>query len=253
MNKGLLSFLLLLIALIIGAMYYSNTIQTPLITSLNYLKTNYHDGVKYTQESIEKYFFQAEKIAKLNTKLQDYEKNHLIMQQLASEISDLLKENNSSLNNNPKVELVRTISYEKFSNFNRVWVNIKDYNGSKIYGLTYKEVVAGIVVEKNNRPLAILNKDKKCTYAVHVGPKHAPGIAEGTNNKNIVIKYIPAWFEINDGDEVVTSGLDNIFFKGLKVGKVLSSSKAQGYQTAIIEPYYHPNDPNYFHMIKMQR
>lgn len=253
MNKELFGFLLLLIALIIGAIYYTNAIQEPFITSLNYLKTNYHDGVEYTQDNINKYFFQADEITKLNDQLEDYEKKHLLMQQLASEINDLYKENNSTLKINPEVELVRTISYEKFSNFNRVWVDIKDYNASKIYGLTYKEIVAGIVVEKNNRPLAILNKDDKCTYAVHVGLKHAPGIAEGTNGENIVVKYIPAWFEINDGDEVVTSGLDNIFFKGLKVGKVISSSKAQGYQTAIVEPYYHPNDPNYFHMIKRER
>ena len=250
MNKELFSFLSIFIALIIGAMYYTNAIQTPFIKSLNYLKTNYHKSVKLAQDTIDKHFFQAEQITKLKDELQNYENNHLVMQQLASEINDLFSENKSKLKSDPRVELVRTISYEKFGNFNRLWIDIEEYNSSKIYGLTYKERVAGIVIPKNERPLALLNRDVKSTYAVHVGSKLAPGIAEGTNGENIIVKYIPAWFNIQKGDEVVTSGLDEIFFKGLKVGKVISSSKAHGYQTAEIEPYYIVNDPSYFHIIK---
>ncbi|MEO1938539.1 MAG: rod shape-determining protein MreC, partial [Sulfurimonas sp.] len=51
------------------------------------------------------------------------------------------------------------------------------------------------------------------------------------------------------GDEVTTSGLDNIFFPGLKVGKVISLSKSQGYQRAVVEQYYKANRPSYFHII----
>jgi len=220
---------------------------------LNYIKTSYNNGVEFTSHVINKHFFQANEITRLNEELQNYENNHLVMQQLASEIDDLFKENNSMLTTDPKVELVRTISYEKFGNLNRLWIDFKDYNTSKIYGLIYKETVAGIVVPKKNRPLAILNKDSKSTYAVSVGKKLAPGIAEGNNGKNILVKYIPSWFNIKEGDEVVTSGLDLIFFKGLKVGKVISTSKSQGYQTAVVAPYYNIYDHNYFHIIKKIR
>ena len=96
----------------------------------------------------------------------------------------------------------------------------------------------------------MLNKDIKSTYAVHIGSVEAPGIAQGNNSENIIIKYIPAWLEIHAGDEVTTSGLDEIFFKGLKVGKVISSTKTHGFQTAIVKPYYNSNDPRYFHMIR---
>ena len=172
------------------------------------------------------------------------------MQQLASELNDMYKENNSSLKINPKVELVRTISYEKFGNLNRLWMNIPDYNASKIYGLTYKELVAGIVISKNGKPLALLNSDIKSAYSVYVGENKAPGIAHGNNGKNIIINFIPAWFNIKKGDEVITSGLDNIFFKGLKVGKIISVTKSQGYQNATVEQYYKANEPSYFHMIR---
>ncbi len=250
MNKKLFSFLSILIALFVGALYYSNTIQAPLISIQNQIKINYHNSIQFIEDNFNQHFFQADTIVTLQEKLDKYENNHLVMQQLASEINDLYKENNSSLKTEPKVELIRTISYEQFGDLNRIWLEIPEYNSSKIYGLTYKEIVAGIVISKNKRALGLLNKDIESSYAVSIGSKHAPGIAHGNNSENLVVKFIPAWFELQVGDEVITSGLDNIFFKGLKVGRVISFTKAQGYQNAIIEPYYQANDPGYFHMIR---
>jgi len=250
MNKGLLSFLSIIVAIFIGAIYYSNTIQSPFISSLNYLKTGYLNSLEFTQNSISKHFFQSSQITQLQKELAQYKENHLVMQQLASEITELTKENNSQLKIDPKVELVRTISYQKFSNFNRVWMEIQDYNNTSIYGLTHQELVAGIVIPHNNRPLALLIRDPKSAYAVYVGKENAPGIARGDNSENIIVDFIPAWFSIKKDDEVITSGLDKIFFNGLKVGKVLSVTKANGFQTAIISPYYKSTNPNYFHMIK---
>ena len=250
MNKKFLSFFSILIALFVSAIYYSNTIQAPLISIQNQIKINYHSTIEYIENGFNKYFFQADQIAELQEKLDKYENNHLVMQQLASEINDLYRENNSSLKTNPQVELVRTISYEGFGDLNRVWMEIPDYNSSKIYGLTYKEIVAGIVISKNGRALGLLNKDIESSYAVSIGEEHAPGIAHGNNDENLVVKFIPAWFDIQEGDEVITSGLDNIFFKGLKVGRVISVKKSQGYQNAIIEQYYKASDLGYFHMIR---
>jgi len=250
MNKGLLSFFLIFIVLLVGALYYTNTIQSPFISALNNIKISYHNSTEFIQNSIDKHFFQAQHIEELKEKLQKYENNHIVMQQLASEVNDLFAENNSKLKIDPKVELVRAISYQKFADQNRVWLEIDDYNSSKVYGLTYKEYVAGIVVSQNGRALGLLNRDFKSSYAVYVGDEKAPGIAHGNSAENLIVKFIPAWFAIKKGDEVVTSGLDEMFFKGLKVGTVISVTKSQGYQNAVIEPYYKSNNPNYFHMIK---
>ena len=233
-----------------GALYYTKTIQSPLLSSLNSIKVTYHTITQSIQDSIDKHFFQAQEITDLKEKLQKYENNHLVMQQLASEIDDMYKENNTTLATNPKTELVRAISYEKFGNLNRIWLDVPDYNASKIYGLIYKEMVAGIVIPKDGKALALLNNDIKSTYAVYIGEGKAPGIAHGNNGKNLVVSFIPAWFNIKIGDEVITSGLDNIFFKGLKVGKVVSISKSQGYQNAVVEQYYKSNEPSYFHLIR---
>ncbi|OIP54500.1 MAG: rod shape-determining protein MreC [Helicobacteraceae bacterium CG2_30_36_10] len=253
MNKGLLSFLLVFIALFLGALYYSSTLQSPFISSLNKIKSTYHNTIEFIEEKINQHIFQAKHIEELNEKLNRYENNHLVMQQLASEINDLFQENNSSLKTNPKVELVRAISYAKFGDLNRIWLEIPDYNSSKIYGLIYKELVAGIVISEHKKPLALLNRDIQSSYAVYVGETKAPGIVHGNNAKNLLVKFIPAWYDIKVDDEVVTSGLDKIFFKDLKVGKVLSVKKSQGYQDATIEPYYEADDPNYFHIIRSVR
>jgi len=253
MNKKFLPYLFILLALFMGALYYTNTIQSPLLSSLNAIKVFYHDSVKSIGDSIDKHFFQAQKITELKSQLQKYQNNHLVMQQLASELKDLYQENNSTLSTNPKTELVRTISYEKFGNLNRIWLDIPDYNTSKIYGLIYKEMVAGIVVPKDSKPLGLLNSDIKSTYAVYIGKEKAPGIAHGNNDANLVVNFIPAWFKIEIGDEVTTSGLDHIFFKGLKVGRVIKLSKSQGYQNAIVKPYYQACEPSYFHIIRSLR
>ncbi|DAB28644.1 MAG: rod shape-determining protein MreC [Sulfurimonas sp. RIFOXYD12_FULL_33_39] len=249
MTKGLFSFFLIFITLLLGALYYTDIIQSPFISALNKVKSNYNASIEFVEKQLVKHFYQASHIEELEEKLQKYEDDHLVMQQLASEINDLLAQNNSTLKTDPNVQLVRAISYQNFGDQNRIWMDIDDYNSSRIYGLVYKELVAGIVVSQNDKALGLLNRDIKCSYAVYVGESRASGIAQGNNAKNLIIKFIPAWFIINIGDEVVTSGLDEIFFKGLKVGKVISVTKSQGYQSAVVEPYYRANDPNYYHMI----
>ena len=249
MNKKLFSFFSI-IALFVGAFHYSDTVQKPILYFINNIKSAYHSSTQQFRDSIDKYFYQAQKIQILKEKILLYENNHLIMQQLASNIEDLYKENNAILQNNPKIILVKSLSYEKFGNMNRLWLKIPEYNSSKIYGLVYNELVAGIVIEKNSMPLALLNKDAQSTYAVSLGKEHAPGIAHGKDGEFIIIKFIPTWFHLNIGDEVTTSGLDQIFFKGLKVGKVISFTSSQGYQSAIVKPYFNTTQLNYFHIIK---
>jgi rod shape-determining protein MreC len=249
MSKKYLS-IVLLIALFSGAIYYSKNLQAPLISFLNSIKTGYLHTLENIQNTIDEHFAQKNTIRQLNKKLQHYDENNLVMIQLASELKDLYKQNDSKLSIQPKVQLVRAVSYEEFGNFNRLWLDVKDYNSSKIYGLTYKNFVAGIVIAKANQPLALLNKDIKSTYSVYIGKDKAPGIVHGNNNQHLVVSFIPAWHKIEIGDEVITSGLDTIFFKGLKVGKVLSISQTQGYQSAVIEPYYKAKEPNYFYLIE---
>lgn len=65
MNKELLSFFSLFIALFVGALYYTNNIQGPLISALNYVKSNYHYSIEFIQDNIDKHTFQTEYIDSL--------------------------------------------------------------------------------------------------------------------------------------------------------------------------------------------
>lgn len=44
-----------------GALYYGDTIQAPIIASLNYLKSNYHNSIEFIENEINKHTFQAQK------------------------------------------------------------------------------------------------------------------------------------------------------------------------------------------------
>jgi len=253
MNKGTFGLFFLFAALLSGALYYGKFIQSPFLFVTNNIKSGYHTAVESVVNTFHEHFNQQERIKRLRAELTKYEKNHLVMHQFATELNDLFQENNSSFKLSPNVTLVRALSYAKFGDTNKLWLQMHDFNRSKVYGLVYKERAAGIVVNKDDKPLALLNDDYKCTYAVYVGKEMAPGIVHGQNEKQLIVNFIPTWIPISVGDEVVTSGMDNLFFKGLKVGKVLSVHTSQGYQSAIIEPYYQSNEPSYFHVITKVR
>lgn len=253
MSKKRSGVFLLLIAVLIAASYYSQTVQAPIQSTLNHFKTFYLGTLQSISETVEEHFHQRQLIIAQRKELEQYKKNHLISHQIATELSDLLHELNTSIKINPDVELVRTVSYAKMGDTNKLWLQMNDFNRSRVYGLIYREQSAGIVIEKNGQPLALLNSDPKCSYAVFVGKQMAPGIIHGQNSNIMTVKFIPTWIKINPGDEVITSGLDTLFFKGIKVGKVLDVSKSQGYQQATVEPYRSGKNPSYFHLVTKVR
>jgi len=249
MNRELVGFLFLAFAIVIGVLKFTNWIQDPFIGALNGVKKFYHESVEGINSSIDEHFSQQETIIRLRTENQKYKENNLLAQEFAVELNEMFKEHNSDLKISPKVQLVKTLSYAKFGDINRVWIDMKDYNTSKVYGLVSEGVSAGIVTFKHNQPIALLNSDYKCSYTVYIGKKRAPGIVHGKNSKEMLVEFIPNWIKLEVGDEVFTSGLDNLFFSGLRVGKVLEISQSQGFQNARIEPYFDVTQPNYFHVI----
>ncbi len=250
MNKEVLGIFLLFVVLFGIALTYSTGLQRPILSLTNGIKTTYKESVSSVAQSYNEHFNQQDNIIALEKKLKLYEESHLLLHQVATELNALFVENNSSFKVKPQVELVRTISYVKFGDINKVWIDTEAFDPTKVYGLVHKENVAGIVIMKSGRPMALLNGALKSSYAVYVGPNSAPGIVHGLNTEELIVEFIPTWIKVKVGDEVVTSGLDNLFFPGLKVGKVVSLEQSQGYQNAIIKPYYNASHPDYFHLIK---
>ncbi|MDA3946896.1 MAG: rod shape-determining protein MreC [Helicobacteraceae bacterium] len=253
MNKEVLRIFFLFVALFGAALLFSTGIQRPILSLTNSIKSSYHNTTAAIGKHYDEHFAQRDSIIELREKLALYEESHLLLHQVATELNALFVENNSSFKVNPDVTLVRTISYVKFGDINKVWIDTPAFNASKVYGLVHKENVAGIVIMKEGRAMALLNGASNSSYAVYVGEDNAPGIVHGLNTKELLVEFIPTWINIKVGDEVFTSGLDNLFFPGLKVGKVISIEQSQGYQNAVIKPYYNASNPDYFHLIKKIR
>ncbi len=253
MNKQSLTVAALLTLLVGGALYFTNFLQSPIIWLTHSIKSSYLNSVEHIQHAIDEHFYQQATIIDLRDKNRYYEKELLNLHQVADEYQKLLLEYNSTFKTMPDTALVRTLSYVRFGDPHRVWIEMENFDPKKVYGLLYRGYAAGIVVSKNNHPLALLNGDVKSSYAVNIGASMAPGIVRGNNGRQLIVEFIPTWIPIAVGDEVQTSGLDRIFMSGLKVGKVVSFTKASGYQSAVIEPYFYGKNPAYFHVITQVR
>jgi len=253
MNKQALTLTVLLAVLVGGVLYFTNFLQSPILRLTLAIKSSYLDSVETVQHAVDEHFNQQKTIIDLRQKNRFYEQELLNLHQVADEYQKLLQEHNSSFRITPDTSLVRTLSYVRFGDPHRVWIEMEKFDPKRVYGLLYRGYAAGIVVSKNKRPIALLNGDVKSSYAVNIGDTMAPGIVRGNNSRRLIVEFIPTWIPIKVGDEVLTSGLDRIFMAGLKVGKVISITRASGYQSAVIEPYFYGKNPAYFHVITKVR
>jgi rod shape-determining protein MreC len=214
----------------------------------NGIKDAYRDLIYLTSKKIDIIINNNSYIDSLFKLTEDNQRLNLLSISSINYINSLLQFNKIQIVH-PKIKKARMISFIDIMDYNRLWIKFDDFNSSKMYGLAYDNYAIGIGAAKDNKPIAILNADKKCSYSVHIGKKRALGIMSGSASKindNLVVKYIPSFEEVNIGDEVVTSGLDGIFFRGVKVGVVKEISSEQGYKKAIIKPYFKYNQLSYF-------
>ena len=96
--------------------------------------------------------------------------------------------------------------------------------------------------------MALLQGDGGCVFSVYIGKSKAPGLIQGEDDK-VVVKFIPKWAKINIGDEILTSGLDNIFFADVPVGIVTHISDGDMYQSVEVKPYARISIPAYLHIV----
>lgn len=250
MNKEFLTVFFIVLALLGGAIRYTDPLHGYFLEGLNGIKTVYWNSVEAIDETIDEHFDQQDMIILLRKENEYYKQDHLLLQSIASEFNAIISEKKSKAPKQTHIRLARAISYAKFGDRNKVWLNMDDFNVSKMYGLVRDGKAAGIVIEKLDKALALLNGDPKSSYAVYIGKNKAPGIVRGKNAHEMLIEFIPMWIPIEVGDEVKTSGLDRLFYEGIPVGKVLSIHQQQGFQSAILEPFANTDQLGYFHVIE---
>lgn len=244
--------------------YFGDFLQrqiSPLSSSVRYI---YVSASKSVSDAVDMHLMQANNIEKLKKDNEELQKEALIYKNSLRDIGYRLNlVNGFETNQTILVKRAKALSYSNLPNLYRVWTDFKptlaDEKGAvpKVYGLVYPtqnkidSVACGILLKNDNGSYeAFLNGDPKCSYGVYVGKNRAPGVMYGKNQDKMVIKYIPTWMEVKVGDEVITSGLDNIFFEGVKVGIVKSVSSDNAYKEVQVAGYYNPLSPNYFYVIE---
>ena len=86
--------------------------------------------------------------------------------------------------------------------------------------------IVGQAVEVHNwHTKVMVVNDTNSAVDVYVAGKNARGIAEGTGQTTLKLKYVTKNDEVEVGDKLITSGKDAIFPKGLAVGIVINVNK----------------------------
>lgn len=248
MNK--IKFLLIIVCLGFITFYLSDYARSIVINSTNFVLSLYQDTRDFIIETIDEYFDQADEIRALREQNAELEHSATLLSAFAYKLDTLLSEQNST-RFNPDVKLVRAISYMNIGDHDKIWIDFDEFDENRIYGLISQGKTAGIVVNKDGNPLALLQTDPKSTFSVSIGEQQIAGIATG-NGKNIVVKFIAQWLNPKIGDEVYTSGLDGIFFGGVPVGKISKVYEEELYKSAIVETDLKIQVPSYLYIVTNQ-
>jgi rod shape-determining protein MreC len=99
-------------------------------------------------------------------------------------------------------------------------------------------VVGRIIATSPNASRVLLLEDHASGVDALVERTRARGIVEGAADGGCLLKYVKRREDLQVGDRIVTSGLDNIFPKGVLIGEIVRLvRKDQGlFQTAEMQP-----------------
>ncbi len=246
------TFIFLFVTAALSYLFEIDELLVKKFTFFNDLKIAYINKVITLSSTTEQYIDQANTIERLKIE-NDELKEYKILYEASKNQLNSLKEFLTNIDlseNKPKIELVKVISYINYNDFTKVWLD-QEIDDDTILGLITDNYAAGIVVSRNGRAVGLLNGNKECSYAVFIGENKAPGIITSSDNQDeLQIKFIPVWSEINKGDEIVTSGMDNIFFEGLKVGRVIEVTNLADMKIATVQPYVNVLKKKYFHTVR---
>ena len=245
MKTRFIIIVILLLILTVLLTRNDERITNVLLNVINPIKQNYKNVTQGIKDKSHSYLFQKESIEKLGhenriLRKRLLEQTHYI-QQIKNIYTVLPKLSKLPIHN---ISISETISYVKLNSFSQlILTKPKELKKDKLYGLIQEKVVAGVARLHNNQLYGYLTSDEKCRFSVFIGNDNAPGIAIGEKINTMIVKFIPKWYKIKEGDKVITSGLDNIFFGNIPVGIVKKVELQSSYKVAYIQTYsdiYHP-------------
>lgn len=222
------------------------------ITFSNSIKQIVFYTINYVDEYLQRHLSQSKTISRLKEIEIEKQKQDIEIMAMSTVLSDILPLLDLNVKPAfPNIYLVNAYSYVNIGQYSQVWLdsNSREYPNNKVFGLIKNGYAAGIAIKKGNGLLGILNGDTKLSYGVYIGESKSIGILKTNLSNDVVVEYIYAWSDINVGDEIITSGLDGIFFEGIKVGKVEKVRQEYGYIVVDVDLYVKNNDIGYFWLI----
>ncbi|EAI8832233.1 rod shape-determining protein MreC [Campylobacter coli] len=245
--KNKLIFVLILFFLVFISFYYGGLVKKNALMVNDVVLEKIYGVKDFITESFSKHFNQAEQIEQLKARNQELEYAAVLTTSFANQLNHILEDKNST-RYLPQVSLARAISYVRLNDYKRLWLDLAKVSPNKNKGLIYKGYTIGIAINKEGRAMALLQGDEQCVFSVYVGKNKAPGLVQGEEGK-MKVKFIPKWAKINIGDEILTSGLDNIFFSDVPVGIVSMIEDEDMYQSVEVKPYASINIPAYLYVV----
>lgn len=252
MTKRAVALVLLVAITVIVIVRFDVATTSFFVNITGAIKSFYNQRVDSAKEFVDRHFNQADIIEQLTKENRELKEKDELLSAFAKEVLKLSELKRYPTPPDYKVTTVRAISYAALPDMQKIIIDYDGLEPNGIRGLVFNNQTAGVVVEKigYRQSKALLNGDTKCSYAVVIGSEKAPGIAMGKSDREMIVRYIPTWMNIEEGDEVETSGLDGIFYAGVKVGKVTKVHKLNAYTEATVIPYYNSFSPSYFYLIE---
>ncbi len=251
MNKTI-AFVGLMILVLLGYIFnFDKVMSSIFINSTTDLRGGYSNSITILKDNFNSYFNQVETLQNLNS-LHNKNANYKVLYEKAQNELNELKRDMQIMDGNFSHDTLYTkaVSYLNLNDFSKIILD-KKLPATKLYPLiTPQGFSAGIVRVYNNISIGYLNTNPKSNYAVFIGDTNSPGITSGADeNGYIIIQHIPKWYQIKVNDEVVTSGMDEIFPYGIKVGRVVGFKDQLYTKTAIVKPYAFVTSKRYFYII----
>lgn len=244
-NKA--KFFIVILFFSIFSLFFGEKIKVTILNFCGGILESFYLLQNQIKEGITEHFNQLDEINKLRKENKEFKESAILLTTFADKLEQILQDKNSS-KYDPKIKLAKTLSYLKISDYNKFWVSFDDFNQSKVYGAIFEGNTIGVVVEKNSKPLVILQNDENVAFSVFIGKDKIPGVVTG-DNQNVLVKFIPKWLNPKIGDKIYTSGLDNIFFSGIGVGEVEKIIEGDLYKSVVVKPYVKTHIPAFIYII----
>lgn len=135
-----------------------------------------------------------------------------------------LKETLSFKKNSPlKMVAARVIARSSDSWSMNITIDKGSYNGIRqgMSVVNYLGLVGRVVEASSNFSKIALLNDPNLGVSGIVQRSRQEGLVSGTLGNSLIMKYLPEDADIKIGDTVISSGLDNVYPKGILIGKVV--------------------------------